>query len=91
MAEMVVQTIFPLLFSCIVYFLVGLQADAGKFFIFVIFMELCSLTATSMALMVSTFCKTVTLSITILPLLLEVCSVGLLLFNPFPLICSLPF
>jgi ABC-type transport system involved in cytochrome c biogenesis permease component len=50
------------------------QHDAGKFFIFVCFMELCSLTATSLALMISTFCRTVTLSITILPLILEVCS-----------------
>jgi hypothetical protein len=97
MAEMVVQMFFPLLFSCIVYFLVGFQVrtrplssvgclmagsthpfcawqtDAGKFFIFVSFMELCSLTATSLALMISTFCRTVTLSITILPLILEVC------------------
>lgn len=54
--------------------LTTLQANAGKFFIFVLFMELCSLTATSLALMISTFCKTVTLSITILPLILEVCT-----------------
>jgi ATP-binding cassette subfamily G (WHITE) protein 2 len=73
MAEMTVQMFFPLLFSCIVYFLVGFQNDAGKFFIFVCFMELCSLTATSLALMISTFCRTVTLSITILPLILEIC------------------
>ncbi len=51
-----------------------MQHDAGKFFIFVCFMELCSLTATSLALMISTFCRTVTLSITILPLILEVCT-----------------
>ncbi len=35
-------------------------------------MELCSLAATSLALMISTFCRTITLSITILPLILEV-------------------
>lgn len=56
-----------------------LQTDAGKFFIFVGFMELCSLTATSLALMISTFCRTVTLSITVLPLVLEV---GIAVFHP---------
>jgi hypothetical protein len=35
-------------------------------------MELCSLAATSLALMISTFCRTITLSITVLPLVLEV-------------------
>jgi ATP-binding cassette subfamily G (WHITE) protein 2 len=35
-------------------------------------MELCSLAATSLALMISTFCRTITLSITVLPLILEV-------------------
>jgi len=73
LAEVAVQLAFPLLFSCIVYWLVGLQADAGKFFIFVCFMELCSLAATSLALMISTFCRTITLSITVLPLILELC------------------
>ncbi len=72
-SEMAVQLLFPLIFSCIVYWLVGFQADFGKFVIFTCFMELCALAATSLALMVSTLCRTVTLSVTLLPIILEVC------------------
>lgn len=57
----------PIIFSCIVYWMVGLQADAGKFFIFMAFMILTSLTSTSLALMVSALARTTTLSVTILP------------------------
>ena len=55
-----------------VYFIVGLQADAGKFFIFMLFMILCSLSATSLALMISALCKTTDMSVTVLPMALEV-------------------
>ena len=61
-----------LIFSCIVYWLVGLQPVGSKFVIFVIFMILCSISATSLALMVSALCKTTDLSVTVLPMVLEV-------------------
>ena len=44
----------------------------GKFFIFMAFMILCSLAATSMALAVSAICRTVDMSVSVLPMLLEV-------------------
>ncbi|KAL6046864.1 ABC2 type transporter superfamily protein [Balamuthia mandrillaris] len=71
--ELLVQLIYPIIFSTIVYWMVGLQADAGKFIVFMLFMELCSLTATSLALMISTLCRTVSLAITMLPITMEVC------------------
>jgi hypothetical protein len=49
--------------------------DSGKFFIFMAFMILCSLAATSMALAVSAICRTTDLSVTVLPMLLEVKSI----------------
>jgi ATP-binding cassette, subfamily G (WHITE), member 2 len=45
---------------------------AGKFFIFTLFMLLCSVASTSLALMVSALCKTTDLSVTVLPLALEI-------------------
>lgn len=58
--------------SCVVYFLIGFQAIAGKFFLFMLFMLLCSLAATSLALMISAICKTTDMSVMVLPLALEV-------------------
>ena len=63
---------FPSFQSCVVYFLIGFQVAAGKFFIFMVFMLLCSLAATSLALMVSALCKTTDMSVTVLPLALEI-------------------
>ncbi len=54
------------------YFLIGFQATVGKFFIFMLFMLLCSLASTSLALLVSAICKTTDMSVTVLPLALEV-------------------
>eukprot|EP00899_Mesostigma_viride_P016059 jgi/Mesvir1/24454/Mv21823-RA.1 len=71
-AEIIVQLPVPFLFSCVVYWLIGLQAVASKFFIYAGFMMLCSTSATSMALMVSTWCRTVDLSVSVLPMLVEV-------------------
>lgn len=71
-AETFATVIAPLLFSCVVYWLVGFQAVASKFIIFIIFMTLCSLSATSLALCVSTWCRTTDLSVAVLPLVLEV-------------------
>lgn len=72
-AETLFQLVTPVLFSCTVYWLVGLQPLAGKFFIFTAFMILCSLAATSLALAVSAICRTVDMSVTVLPLVLEIC------------------
>uniref|UniRef100_A0A914P1B6 ABC-2 type transporter transmembrane domain-containing protein n=1 Tax=Panagrolaimus davidi TaxID=227884 RepID=A0A914P1B6_9BILA len=58
--------------TCVVYFLIGLQATAGKFFLFMFFMILCSISATSLALMISALCRTTDLSVTVLPMALEV-------------------
>eukprot|EP00198_Chlamydomonas_reinhardtii_P001132 XP_001690467.1 predicted protein [Chlamydomonas reinhardtii] len=72
-AEALSQLPAPILFSCIVYFLVGLQPVAAKFFIFMGFMILCSVAATSLALAVSALARTTDMAVTILPLVLEVC------------------
>lgn len=67
-----IQLSGPIIFSIIVYFMVGFQLDAGKFFIFMLFMILASMTATSVALAVSTLARTTTMSVTVLPMILEV-------------------
>ncbi len=61
-----------IVFSAIVYWLSGLQADGAKFIIFCIFMTLCSLAATSFALAVSTWGRTTDMSVAILPMILEI-------------------
>ncbi|CAM9242392.1 unnamed protein product, partial [Phaeothamnion confervicola] len=66
LSETLTQLILPVIFSVIVYFLVGLRPSTSHFFIFVTFMSLCSLAATSLALMVSAFCRTTDLSVTVL-------------------------
>jgi ATP-binding cassette, subfamily G (WHITE), member 2 len=45
---------------------------ASKFFIFMLFMFLCSVSSTSLALMISAICKTTDLSVMVLPLALEI-------------------
>ncbi|GAX83957.1 hypothetical protein CEUSTIGMA_g11381.t1 [Chlamydomonas eustigma] len=72
-AETITQLITPVVFSCTVYWLVGFQVVAAKFFIFTAFMILCSLAATSLALAVSALCRTVDMSVTVLPMILELC------------------
>ncbi|CAF3828868.1 unnamed protein product [Adineta steineri] len=71
-AETLIQLPVPIVFSFIVYFLIGFQATAAKFFIFMLFMVLCSMAATSLALLVSAICKTTDMSVTVLPLALEI-------------------
>lgn len=71
-AETLSTLLSPIVFSCTIYFLVGFQAVASKFIIFMIFMVLCSISATSLALCVSTWCRTTDLSVAVLPLTLEV-------------------
>jgi len=71
-SDTVLQLLMPILFSCIVYWLVGLQPEAHKFFIFMAFMILCSLSATSIALFISAVCRTTTMAVSVLPMALEV-------------------
>eukprot|EP00300_Choanocystis_sp_HF-7_P009316 c16366_g1_i2.p1 GENE.c16366_g1_i2~~c16366_g1_i2.p1 ORF type:complete len:361 (+),score=99.49 c16366_g1_i2:26-1084(+) len=67
------QIFYPIIFSTIVYFLVGLRQDnIGHFFVFMAFMMLCNLCATSAALMVSAVCVTTDRSVAVLPMFLEV-------------------
>jgi ATP-binding cassette subfamily G (WHITE) protein 2 len=70
--DFIAQALYPVLFSCVVYWMVGLQPVAGKFFLFVMFVTLCSLSATSAALMVATICRTTSLAVNVLPFLLEI-------------------
>ncbi|GAB4814284.1 hypothetical protein N2152v2_001330 [Parachlorella kessleri] len=71
-AETFIYVLSPVFFSCIAYWMVGLQPVAGKFFIFTGFMVLCQLSATSMALAISAVCREVDLSVAVLPMALEV-------------------
>ena len=76
LAKSLVDTLIVLpqvaIFSAIAYPLVGLQPLASKFFIFLGVMVLCNLCATSLAMLVSAVCKTTDLSVTVLPMALEV-------------------
>ncbi|KXZ51256.1 hypothetical protein GPECTOR_13g743 [Gonium pectorale] len=76
-AETISQLPAPILFSCVVYFLVGLQPVASKFFIYMALMVLCSTAATSLALAVSAIARTTDMAVTILPMAspgaLEIC------------------
>jgi len=71
-AEGICSVFQPLIFSLIVYFIVGFQPVASKFIIFALFMTFCQLAAISMALAVSAICRTTDLSVTLLPVLLEI-------------------
>ncbi len=71
-AEVVLQVAYPVLFSCIVYWMVGFRPTAAAFFIFVGMMELCLFTANSVALLISALSGSVVLAAAVLPLALEV-------------------
>lgn len=71
--EIIPLIIFPSIFAVIVYFLVGFQHVASKFFLFLFFIILTNFASTSMALAISAICRTTTLAVTVLPLALEVC------------------
>lgn len=72
-AETIIQLVYPFVFSCTVYWLVGLQPVASKFFLFVLFMELCSLAAFSLAIMVAAMCGSVAFALSCLAAALEIC------------------
>jgi ABC-type multidrug transport system permease subunit len=71
LSEASFQLLAPVVFSSIVYFIIGLQADATKFFIFMGFLMLGTMAAISLALMISALARTTDLSVTILPMALE--------------------
>lgn len=67
-----VQILPPIVFSAIVYRLIGLQHDVGKWFVYMCFMVLTQFSATSLATMVSTLCRTTDFSVTVLPIGFEI-------------------
>jgi ATP-binding cassette, subfamily G (WHITE), member 2 len=69
---MVTGISLPILFAAIVYPLVGMRPGISNFFTYAAFLVLCNLTATSMALAISTWARTVDLAVSILPLMLEI-------------------
>ncbi|PRP87833.1 hypothetical protein PROFUN_04307 [Planoprotostelium fungivorum] len=72
MVELIPLILFPTIFSCIVYWMVGLQHHAGKFFLFLFFIVLTNIASTSVALAISAICRTTTLAVTVLPMALEI-------------------
>eukprot|EP00742_Colponemidia_sp_Colp-10_P009736 GILJ01010646.1.p1 GENE.GILJ01010646.1~~GILJ01010646.1.p1 ORF type:complete len:601 (+),score=87.48 GILJ01010646.1:39-1805(+) len=71
-SETPLQLVPPVVFSCIVYFMVGLQATAAKFFMFVFFMILCSVASVSLALAVSALSRVTNVAVVVLPVCLEI-------------------
>ena len=70
--ELVFQSAYPVIFTLLVYWLIGYTATAGQFFIFVAFMLLCTLVANSIALLVSAATGRIILAAAALPLAMEV-------------------
>lgn len=70
--DMIFQIITPIIFTCIVYYNIGFQADVSKFFIFMGFMILASMAATSMSNMISCICVSIELSTVILAAVYEI-------------------
>lgn len=70
--DMIFQIIAPILYTCIVYYNIGFQSEASKFFIFMGFMILSSMSATSMSNMISCICVSIELSTIILAAVYEV-------------------
>ena len=61
-SDMFVQLFPPIIFTCIVYPIIGFQSSAKKFFIFMAFMILDSAAATALTNMVSCFCVSIQMS-----------------------------
>eukprot|EP01035_Chromulina_nebulosa_P019214 gene19214-25065_t len=71
LADALVQSPFPIVFTCVVYPITGLQNTARKFFIFLMFMVLDSFSATSLANMISCIFVSIELSTVVLALSYE--------------------
>lgn len=63
----------PILFTCIVYPLIGYRSSAEHFFIYMFFMILDCTAATSLATMITCICVSVEMSTVMLSLLFEIC------------------
>jgi ATP-binding cassette subfamily G (WHITE) protein 2 len=61
----------PLAFAFTCYFVIGYRPGVSHFCIFALFLVLCQVAATSLAVAVSAICRTITLSVTIMPLAFE--------------------
>jgi len=73
LVEGLAQLPFPIIFSLTVYWLIGFQDYAGKFFGFATLMLLCHFSALSLAIAISALARTTDRSVVILPLVLELC------------------
>jgi ATP-binding cassette subfamily G (WHITE) protein 2 len=71
--DMITQLWPPIIFSLIVYFCVGYQHSASKFFLFTMFMILDTMAATSLATAVTCMCVSVEMSTIALSCLFEIC------------------
>jgi ATP-binding cassette subfamily G (WHITE) protein 2 len=71
-ADFVVQVISPIIFSCMVYPIVGFSSGASKFFTFMAFMILTSQAATSISNMISCLCVSIELSTIVLACVYEI-------------------
>ena len=70
--DMIFQIISPILYTCIVYYNIEFQSEASKFFIFMGFMILASMAATSMSNMISCICVSIELSTIVLAAVYEI-------------------
>ena len=71
-ADILMQVWAPIVFTCVLYPLAGLQPGFQKYFTFTLFMVLGSLSATSVANMVSCLCVSVEMSSVVLACCWEV-------------------
>ena len=71
-ADFCVQVIAPIIYSCMVYPIVGFQPGASKFFTFMGFMILTSQAATSISNMISCICVGIELSTVVLACVYEI-------------------
>lgn len=71
-ADFVVQVISPVIYSCMVYPIVGFSPGPSKFFIFMAFMILTSQAATSISNMISCLCVSIELSTIVLACVYEI-------------------
>jgi ATP-binding cassette subfamily G (WHITE) protein 2 len=72
LSDTIFQIISPIIFTCIVYYNIGFQQNISKFFIFMGFMILTSIAATSISNMISCICISIELSTIILAAVYEI-------------------
>jgi hypothetical protein len=72
LAEVPTQLIPPFVLGTIVYWITNLERDAGKYFVFIAFVELGAFSAMSLGLAISAVARTTTLAAALVPLFVEV-------------------